>query len=462
VEQLEADVCVVGAGFAGLAAARRLNQAGLSVVVLEARDRVGGRAHTETLPDGTTIDHGGAWLGPGQDAAYGLAAEVGVETYPTYCQGESVYVKDGRPRRYKGSVPLSIGPLQLANLGIAMRRLDHMAGHVPLEAPWDAPRAAAWDATTLAGWLDRNMAPGRGKRVLRGVLKDLYTADPAEVSLLYALYLITTHHGLDRLFSMDGGDQQDRVVGGMGGIADRVAAELGDAVRLGSPAHEVRQRDEKVEVTGANVVVTAVNAIVAVPAPLTGRIRFDPPLPVDRAHLTHRMPIGAVTKVAMIYDDAWWRADGLNGTSLDVDSPASLTLDGCAKSTPPGIISVIIAGPASRVFNRLQPQQRRELVVNAMASRFGPKARAVADYREHDWGAEDYSRGGYMAHMPPGALTGFGRALREPIGLIHWAGTETSTVSHGSFDGAIRSGIRAANEILASDRTRKRPAAVAS
>ena len=451
MERLEADVCVVGAGFAGLAAARRLHQAGMSVVVLEARDRVGGRAHTETLSDGTTIDHGGAWLGPGQDAAYGLAAELGVETYPTYTQGDSVYVKDGEPKRYKGSVPLSLGPLQLANLGVAMKRLDRMAGRVPLEAPWDAPRAAAWDATTLAGWLDRNMAPGRGKRVLRGVLKDLYTADPAEVSLLYALYLIATHHGLDRLFSMEGGDQQDRVVGGMGGIADRVAAELGDAVRLGSPVREVRQRDGRVEVTGANeVVVTATKAIIAVPAPLTGRIRFDPPLPVDRAHLTHRMPIGAVTKVAMIYDDAWWRADGLNGTSLDVDSPASLTLDGCGKETPPGILSVIIAGPASRAFNRLEPQQRREVVTDAMANRFGPKAGAVADYREHDWGAEDYSRGGYMAHMPPGALTGFGRALREPSGLIHWAGTETSTVSHGSFDGAIRSGIRAANEILAS------------
>jgi monoamine oxidase len=139
-----------------------------------------------------------------------------------------------------------------------------------------------------------------------------------------------------------------------------------------------------------------------------------------------------------------------------------LTLDGCAKSTPPGILSVIIAGLASRAFNRLEPQQRRELVASAMANRFGPKARKVADYREHDWGAEDYSRGGYMAHMPPGALTGFGRALREPIGLIHWAGTETSTVSHGSFDGAIRSGTRAANEILASDHTRTTPAAVAS
>jgi monoamine oxidase len=294
------------------------------------------------------------------------------------------------------------------------------------------------------------------------VLKDLYTADPAEVSLLYALYLIATHGGLDRLFSMEGGDQQDRVVGGMQGIADRVAAELGEAVRLGSPVHHVGQRGGGVEVTGADVVVTARKAIVAVPTPLTGRIRFDPPLPVDRAHLTQRMPIGAVTKIGVIYDDAWWRPDGLNATSLDPDSPVSLTLDGCAQATPPGIISVIVAGPESRVFGGLDPQERRRLVVDALATRFGPKATAVADYREHDWGAEDYSRGGYMAHTPPGALTGFGRSLREPVGLIHWAGTETSTLSHGSIDGAIRSGVRAADEVLASQHTPTPSTALAS
>lgn len=214
--------------------------------------------------------------------------------------------------------------------------------------------------------------------------------------------------------------------------------------------------------TGADVVVTARKAIVAVPAPLTGRIRFDPPLPTDRAHLTHRMPIGAVTKIGVIYDDAWWRADGLNATSLDVDSPVSVTLDGCAQTTPPGIISVIVAGPASRAFNALDPQQRRRLVVDALATRFGPKATAVVDYREHDWGAEDYSRGGYMAHAPPAALTGFGRALREPVGPIHWAGTETATLSHGSIDGAIRSGVRAADEVLAAHHAPAAAAALAS
>lgn len=453
MEHIEADFCVIGAGFAGLAAARRLTQQGQEVVVLEARERVGGRTHTETLDDGTAIDHGGAWLGPGQDRAYGLAAEMGFTTYPTYTAGAAVYVKDGVPKRYKGDIPLSIGPVGLANLGVAMKRLDRMARHVPLDAPWDAPRAATWDATTLAGWIDRNTVGGRARRVLRTVLKDLYTADPAEVSLLHALYLIAAHGSLDQLFGFDGGAQQDRVAGGMQGIANRVAEDLGDSVRLGQPVHHVSTRAGGVVVTGDEMVVSARRAIVAIPAPLTGRIRFDPPLPVERAHLTHRMPIGAVTKISVVYDEPWWRADGLNAISLDPDSLVSLTLDGCAVTTPPGIISCIVAGPQSRVLSRMDATSRRALVVDALAQRFGPKARAVAAYREQDWGAEDYSRGGYMSHLPPGTLTGFGRALREPVGPIHWAGTETATVNHGSIDGAIRSGERAAAEVLAATGT---------
>jgi monoamine oxidase len=449
MERLEADVCVVGAGFAGLAAAREVTKAGLTTVVLEARDRVGGRTHTEVLADGTTIDHGGAWFGPGQDEAYGLAAEVGVSTYPTYFAGESVYVKNGVPKRYKGTVPMTVGLPQLANLAIAMKRLDRMARHLPLEAPWDAPRARDWDATTLSAWLDRNTMPGLGRRMLWTVLKDLYTSDPAELSLLGALYLIAAHGGLERLFAIDGGAQQDRVVGGMQGIADRVAAELGDAMRVGCPVHRIALHGrDGVEIAGEELTVTARRAVVAVPVPLTGRIRFEPALDVQRAHFTHRMPIGAVHKVAMIYDDAWWRADGLNATSLDVDSLASVTLDGSPKDASPGIIAVIIAGPQSLAFGRLEPAARRQYVVDSLAQRFGPKAKALADYREHDWGAEDYSRGGYVAHTPPGSWTGFGRVLREPLGPVHWAGTETATVNHGSIDGAIRSGKRAAAEIL--------------
>ena len=448
--RIDADVCVVGAGFAGLAAARHLTSEGLDAVVLEARDRVGGRTLTEVLDGGTAIDAGGAWLGPGQDAAYGLAADVGLHTYPTWSKGASIYVKDGAPRRYKGSVPLSIGPVGLIGLAVAMKRLDRMAARIPLEAPWEARHAARRDATTLGAWIDRNTPPGEGRRVLRGVLKDLYVTDPGAVSLLGALHLIAAHTNLDKLFAIEGGDQQDRVAGGMQTIAARVAAELGDAVHLRCPVHRITHGAERVEVAGEDVVVAARRAIVAVPVPLTGRIAFDPPLPPERAGLVQRMPIGPVHKVSAIYDEPWWRADGLNATSLDVASPVSVTLDGCAETTPPGVIACIIAGPQSLEFARLDAGARRRLVTGALARRFGPKAQDLAGYHEQDWGAEDYSRGGYVAFMPPGLLTGYGPALRAPVGAIHWAGSETATVNHGSIDGAIRSGRRAAGEAIAS------------
>jgi monoamine oxidase len=445
----EADVCIVGAGFAGLTAARRLTQAGLSVVLLEARERVGGRTYTETLDRSATIDHGGAWLGPGHDALSALAAELGVHTYRTWTKGHSVYVKDGEPKRYRGTVSRSAGLLALATMGITMKRLDRMARRVPIDSPWDAPRAAEWDAISLGTWLRRATPPGRGRAILEAVLGDMYTCHPGGISLLHGLQLIAGHGGLDRLTALEGGDQQDRIAGGMGGLASRVAAELGDAVRLGTPVHRVERRGDGVTVTGENATVSAGRAVIAVPAPLTGLIRFDPPLPADRAHLTQRMPMGAITKIGVIYDEAWWREDGLNAVSLDVDSPVALTLDACAESAPPGIISAIVFRDSALRFDRLDPGRRRRLVVDALVQRFGSKAARIADYREHAWANEEWSRGGSMAHMPPGVMTTYGHALRRPVGPIHWAGTETSTVNHGAIDGAVRSGERAANEILA-------------
>ena len=446
--KIETDVCVVGAGFAGLSAARRLSQEGLDVVVLEARNRVGGRTHTETLPGGATIDHGGAWLGPGHDRLSALIAEMGTHTYPTWTEGKSVYVKDGTAKPYNGTVPTSAGLLALANLGITMKRLDRMARQVPIEAPWDAPRAVEWDSISLGAWLQRHSLPGNGRRILDSTLGDIFTADSASVSLLGALLLFHGHEGLERLIALEGGSQQDRVAGGTGGLAARVAADLGDAVRLGTPVSRIEQRGDSVRVLGEEVTVSARHAVVAVPVPLQAAIRFDPALPADRAHLIQRMPMGAITKFGVIYDEAWWREDGLNAVSLDIDSPVAITLDGCAETAPPGIISAVAFRGAALRLDRLDPAERRKVVIDALVTRFGFKARNVADYREHPWANEEWSRGGSMAHLPPGLLTNYGPALRRPVGSIHWAGSETATINHGAIDGAIRSGERAAAEIV--------------
>jgi monoamine oxidase len=449
MQRIETDVCVVGAGFAGLTAALRCSQAGRSVVVLEARDRVGGRAHTEWLADGTPVEHGGSWFGPGHDAALGLAAEFGVRTARTYDEGKSVFVKRGKARTYKGTIPTNAGIPALANLGVAFWRLDRMARKVPVDAPWDAPRAARWDRTTVRQWICRNVPPGLGRRMLESSLADLHTADSAEVSLLAILHLINAHGGLTPLMSIEGGAQENRVVGGMQGLAEKVAAKLGDGLRLGSPVELVRVVPGGVEVTADDTVVAARRVVVAIPATLVPTIRFDPALPSDRAALYQHMPMGALTKFSLVYDEPFWRRRGMSGVSVDLDAQATITLDGCDEEARVGVLMAISAGPAAEALARLSPDERRRRVVDSMVTRFGPEAARPREVLEQPWAAEEYSRGGSLAHHVPGSLTQYGRLLREPHGPVHWAGTETATVSHGAIDGAIRSGERAAGEVLA-------------
>ena len=418
------------------------------MVVLEARDRVGGRVHTRVV-DGVPVDCGGTWFGPGQDAAYGLAAEMGATTCPTYTSGEGVFVRGGKPARYKGEIPSNAGLAALASMGIAVKRLDRMARQVPVEAPWEAPKAEEWDRTTVAAWIARNVPRGRGRRMVEAALTDVITSGTHEASLLFLLFLVNTHGGLEKLLSIDGGVQQDRVVGGTQSIANAVAAELGDSLRLDSPVERIGWRDGEVEVVANGSSVVAERAIVAIPATLISSIRFEPGLPATRALLNQRLPVGPLTKLSLVYDEAWWRADGLSGISVDLDSHFPVTLDGCASDDSPGVLFGISAGDDARGLAALPEDQRRGLVLRELGRRFGSKAANVAHYIETDWAAERYTRSGSAVTLAPGVLTGYGRALRDPVGPIHWAGTETATVNYGCIDGAICSGERAATEVLA-------------
>ena len=445
---MDTDVCVVGAGYAGLTAATRLAAVGQEVVVLEARDRVGGRVFTESLGDGAWIDRGGAWLGPGQDRAYALAAEVGVGTYPSYVAGRSVIVIDDRPRRYRGTIPFALGPLALLDLARAMRRLNRAARQVPRDAPWQAERAGDLDATTIADWLRDNVRTRRSHTLLRLTLNDLFTADPATVSLLGALHLVSSHGSIERLVSGEGGNQQDRIVGGSQAIPLRLAEALGDAVHLSSPVTAVAQDGGGVVVSASGTSVRARRVILAVPPALAAEIRFDPPLPERRARLLESMPAGPIFKFSLLYDDAWWREEGLSGQSVAPESPITLTLDACAAETPPGILNAFASGPPAKDVARLDPSERRRLVVDEVARRLGPRTASLSDFHEQDWAAEPWTRGCFMSHFAPGVLTELGPALRVPCDRIHWAGTETAEVTYGGIDGAIRSGERAAQEVL--------------
>ena len=451
MESREADVCVVGAGFAGLTAAWRLTQAGCSVVVLEARDRVGGRVWTDHLADGTPIDRGGAWLGPGQDRLYALAAEMGIGTYPTFVGGDHLFLRDGRVHRYHGLIPRGLSWSQLVGLEVARRRLDALARRVPLEAPWSAPNAADLDARTIENWIRWN-APSRVVRdLLRKTMVELFTADPSEVSLLHVLFHFHSAGGFVSQTSIEGGVQQERIVGGMQTILDAIAARLGDAVRLAAPVREIRQDVAGVDVVSDRVTVHASRAIVAIPPVLASHVRWTPRLPTDRMFLLDRLPAGWAWKLALVYDEAFWRTDGLSGQTLAMESPFIVSIDACGATAPPGILNTFVVGPDARHLARLSPAERRRTVVDEMAARFGPKATRVRDYVEQEWASEEWTRGCFMSHYAPGVMTQFGHLVREPVGRVHFAGTETSAVMNGFIDGAVRSGERAAAEVVAAE-----------
>jgi monoamine oxidase len=449
VERIDADVCVVGAGYAGLTAARRLTQAGLRTVVLEARDRVGGRVWTRYMEDGTALDMGGTWLGPGQNAAYALARELGIDTYPTYAAGDTVFVSaNGETSRYRGQVP-KIGPLPIVSLAQGMYRLDLLSRSVPLDEPWKGKRARAWDARTVGAWIDGQVPTSTARRLLRGAVHGLMTADPDEVSLLHFLYLVRSAGGLNHLLSVEGGYQQDRIAGGAQTMALTMAKDLAEAVRLQSPVSDVEQDAESVTVSAAATAVRAKYAVVAAPPALAARIRFSPDLPTDRSQLLHRMPAGAIIKMLTIYEDAFWRKGGCSGMSVVMNSPIETTLDASPKSGRPGVLASFTFGPHARRLARLSVEARKQLVLDQLRACFGARAAEPIAYDEQDWEREEWTRGCSMAHLAPGVLTQYGHALREPAGRIHWAGTETATEYHGTIDGAIRSGERAAKEILA-------------
>ncbi|MDW8052458.1 MAG: flavin monoamine oxidase family protein [Armatimonadota bacterium] len=446
--QREADVIVVGAGMAGLIAAYRLQQAGKAVLVLEARDRVGGRLLRHRIAEGYWIDLGGQWLGPMQDRAYALAKQLGLRLFPTHTEGESLLYFDGRARRYAGSVPKA-GLLTLLEFSGAMAKLDKMAQQVPLEAPWRAPKAGEWDSMTFASWIERSLHTRIGRWGLQLFAEAVFAAEPCEFSLLHALFYIHSAGGVERLTSTRGGAQQDRFEEGAQSLALHLAEMLGECVLLNRPVRTICQQADRVQVsTQSGETYLARRVIVAVPPTLAGRIEYEPPLPAARDQLTQRLPHGAVIKCFAVYDRPFWREQGLSGFVTSDLEPARLVFDNSPANGACGILLAFVEGASARRMSALSPEARRDAVLHCLTRYFGERAAKPELYVDHDWNAEVWSRGCYGAHFPPGAWTQLGHALRQPVGRIHWAGTETATRWMGYIEGALESGERAAQEVL--------------
>jgi monoamine oxidase len=464
-EQLEADVAIVGAGLAGLVAARRLVAAGVRALVLEARDRVGGRLLNHEIGEGKIVEVGGQWIGPTQERIAALAAELGVGTFPTYDEGREVLEMGGKRTTYSDfervrpellrDLSRAISPLALVDFEQARARLDRMAKRVSLEAPWQAPKARLWDGQTFATWVRRNTRTAGARSLFELVTEAVWAAEPADVSLLHVLFYTRSGGGFNSLIGTDGGAQQDRFEGGSQRLALAMAEELGEEqVRRGSPVRRIDNGGDGVVVhtdggSAGPASVRARRAIVAVPPTIAGRIAYGPPLPALRDQLTQRMPQGSVIKTMAIYEEPFWRREGLSGQGTSDVGPARVTFDNSPPDGSPGVLLGFLEGRFARHWAMRPAEERREAILAGHARLFGPRAAQPVDLVERIWAEEEWTRGCYGCLMTTGGWTEYGRALREPIGRLHWAGAETATVWNGYMDGAVSSGERAAAEVLA-------------
>jgi monoamine oxidase len=447
MERLQTDYCVVGAGFAGLAAARRLQDRGKSVALVEARDRVGGRVWNRTAADGSVASVGGTWLGKRQDRMFELCRELGMDVYPQYDQGDTVMHLDGVNRRYRGIPKVDL--FALASLGLAFWRLDRMVKRLPIDESWKARGAKVLDSQTLGAWLGSrwNVPSATAQKLIRTTMTTLFCVDPDEVSLLGSLVLARGGGSFE--YYVDSAITETHLVdGGAPELAVRLAAKLGDALQLSSPVRLIRQRSAGVEVVSDRLTVDARRVIVATPPLLASRIEYDPVLPAAQTQLLRRMLSGSIVRGITIYDEPFWRNDGLSGMSVAPDLPIPVALDQSPRSEKPGILSSYMFGPQAVRAAALDPAERRDVWLRALAARYGSKALSPRAHLETDWAAQEWSLGGMIAHFAPGVLTNYGHALREPAGRIHWAGSEYATEMHGLMEGAVRSGESAADQVV--------------
>jgi len=444
-----ADVLIVGAGLAGLVAARDLIAAGRSVLVLEARDRVGGRIVNEPLGDGKVVEMGGQWAGPTQDRLLAVASELGIETFPTYDTGKKVLHFNGKRGTYGGTIP-RISPLVLADVGQAQGRLEALAKRVPTNAPWTARNADKLDGQTFATWIRRNTATRSARMLLTLGAEAVFAAEPGDLSMLHVLFYSHAAGSFQRLIDTTGGAQQDRFVGGSALIADRLAAALGDVVRLSAPVTRIEvASDGGVTATTPAGRFESRRVIVTAPPLLAGRIDYEPALPHWREQLTQRTPMGSVIKCQVVYDEPFWRADGLSGQATGDGEGTRVVFDNSPPDGSPGILLAFLEGDEARRLGREPAAVRRRAVIDSLVRYFGPLAGRPERYLERDWQQERWTGGCYGTLFGPNVWTRYGHALSAPVGPIHWAGTETATVWAGYMDGAVRSGERAAAEVLA-------------
>ncbi|XP_049727233.1 amine oxidase [flavin-containing] A [Elephas maximus indicus] len=446
------DVVVIGGGISGLSAAKLLAEHEVNVLVLEARDRVGGRTYTVRNEHVNYVDVGGAYVGPTQNRILRLSKELGLKTYKVNVSERLVQYVKGKTYPFRGAFPPVWNPIAYLDYNNLWRTMDNMGKEIPADAPWDAPHAEKWDKMTMKDLIDKICWTKTARQFAYLFVNINVTSEPHEVSALWFLWYVKQCGGTTRIFSITNGGQERKFVGGSGQVSERIMDLLGERVKLRCPVSSIDQSGENIIIETLNHEVYECRYVIsAIPPPLTSKIHFRPELPSERNQLIQRLPMGSIIKCMMYYREAFWKKKDYCGCMIieDEEAPISITLDDTKPDgSLPAIMGFILARKSHR-FAKLHKEIRKRKICELYAKVLGSQeALQPVHYEEKNWCEEQYSGGCYTAYFPPGIMTQYGRVIRQPVGKIYFAGTETATQWSGYMEGAVEAGERAAREIL--------------
>ena len=447
MQNLDRDVVIVGAGPSGLTAARELKKAGLSVAVLEARDRVGGRTWTDTI-DGAMLEIGGQWVSPDQTALMDLLDELGLKMYPRYRDGESVYIgADGKRTQYTGDT-FPVNETTKAEMDKLVAILDELAAEIGPTEPWAHPKARELDTISFHHWLRRNSTDEEacnniGLFIAGGMLTKPAHAFSALQAVLMAASAGSFTHLTDEDFILD-----KRVIGGMQQVSLLQAAELGADVVLNSPVRTIKWDDKNVTVVSEQATVNARYVIMAVPPNLYSRVSFDPPLPRRQHQMHQHQSLGLVIKVHAVYDTPFWREDGLSGTGFSAGALVQEVYDNTNYGDTRGTLVGFVSDEKADAVFELSAEDRKKAILESIAGFLGDKALTPEVYYESDWGSEEWTRGAYAASYDLGGLHRYGKDQHANVGPIYWSSSDLAAEGYQHVDGAVRMGQATAARIV--------------
>lgn len=431
-----ADVIVVGAGLSGLKAADVLTRAGKRVIVLEARDRIGGRVMKGELC-GRAIDHGAQWVSPKHTRMLAEARRFHMETYLQFSEGRNILSLNGQRSEYAGDVP-KMPVLAMIELAMLQRRWDKEAKSLPEGTPWTAKHARSWDAQTLESWIATNLSTKASRGFARLLIKNAFGAHTSEVSYLWLLDKVRSNGGLAHLMSVQSGILDAKFKGGAFALAQHLSGSL--SIKLATPVESIKHDGERVRVKTSEGEYEAAHAVIGVPPELCDRIHFEDSLSPERRALHQRVPMNGVIKFHIAYETPFWRRNGYTGQVASDELPFNAIMEDALDSGPAMMIG-FAHGKQARMLSAMTEDTRRATVMECLVALFGPEAHNAIGFAEKEW------RHGFGS-VGPGVLTQYGEALRAPCGRIHWASSETAVNGNGYMEGALESGERVANEIL--------------